>query len=957
MDDGTEATLDGEGVTTAASGAYGPADLTAGSVVHRYIVLSQLGAGGMGAVYAAFDKELDRKVALKLLHGPPTPDSRRGDRLLREAKAMAKLGHPNVVAVYDVGDHAGRVYLAMEFIDGRTLSRWRSDAAPSWREIVDVFVAAGRGLAAAHEAGLVHRDFKPDNVMVGPGARVRVMDFGLARATATVSDPEGSGARPVASGARTDVTCEGTILGTPAYMSPEQHVDGEVGPAADQFAFCVALWEALYGERPFAGDGVADVVLSITSGRVRSPPAGVPVPAWLRKLIERGLSRRPQDRHANMHELLAALQRGQGSARARRIGAAAGVVVVLATVGWGVHRFATARAIAACEAQGAEIDAVWGPAQHETLRAGVVATGSPYAESTLERLIPWLDEQAHAWTRARAQACIRASVEQTWSPDLEDRASWCLADRRFALAAVVDVLAQADGEAVRKAVEAAAGLEKIESCIDAEALRRSPAPPGTDRARIEPVREALSRAVALGATGKFADALAVAQTAERDAEAIAWPPLVAATRYRVAALQRDHGAYEESARGLEDAYFAAIDAGAHDVVFAAAAKLATVAAGLDQPVDARRWSRHARAALAELADPFGLHRAHLLATTAGVAMAEGKSEEAIAGFDEARVLAEADLGPDHPRVAAILAATAVAQRAAGRHLEARASSERVLAIRLHALGPDHPDVGSTLESIGTTYHATAEYERAADYFQRALAIEEAALGPDHPNVGGTLGNLAIVYRGLGQPQKAEPLEARSLAITIATYGPDHVNVAAAEMNRATFLTYDGAYEEALPLYEKALKIFERAQGPEHPQVALAIDNLAAAHGALEHYDEARALHERALAIREKVLGPDHPDTATTLLGLASIALAQERGAEALSQAERAVAILSSSELRPVELAMAQFAVARALVSSGGDRARAVAVAQAARAGFDKAGGRNAESAANVGQWLQEQGAL
>jgi len=290
------------------------------SAVGRYLVERALGAGGMGTVYAAYDPDLGRKVAIKLIrperNGTTNPDQSRA-RLLREAQALAKVTHANVVAIYDVGTFEGRVFIAMEYIEGSTLTDWLAARRRALSEIVSVFVQAGRGLAAAHAQGIVHRDFKPDNVWVGNDGRARVLDFGLARATwasirtepprpderatnrTTSSPPIGLSGTPL--------TEQGRFLGTPAYMAPEQLKRGPVDARTDQFSFCVALHQALHGELPFTGDGVSDLLAAIEERRIHEGPNASHVPAWLRRVLRRGLSPDPGDRFDSMDRLLEAL--------------------------------------------------------------------------------------------------------------------------------------------------------------------------------------------------------------------------------------------------------------------------------------------------------------------------------------------------------------------------------------------------------------------------------------------------------------------------------------------------------------------------------------------------------------------------------------------------------------------------------------------------------------------------
>jgi len=316
--------------------------LARGASIGRYVVLGLVGRGGMGEVYAAYDPELDRKVAVKLLrvrpgNGVSLNEGRQ--RTLREAQAIARLSHPNVVVAYDVGTFEDQVFIAMEFVEGNTVTYWLEAGTRSWREILEVFKAAGRGLLAAHEKGLVHRDFKPDNVMVGRDGQVRVMDFGLAR---QVSEKSGWGAErgpqplsastPMPASAATaphappgtppaseggllstvvlhgppppsssddfqsasgafeaQLTRTGAMMGTPAYMAPEQFSGTATDARTDQFSLCVALYEALYGERPFTGSTMLALRSNVVRGRIREAPAGTKVPTWLRKVLLRGL--------------------------------------------------------------------------------------------------------------------------------------------------------------------------------------------------------------------------------------------------------------------------------------------------------------------------------------------------------------------------------------------------------------------------------------------------------------------------------------------------------------------------------------------------------------------------------------------------------------------------------------------------------------------------------------------
>ena len=316
-----------------------------------YVVEGKIGHGGMGVVYRARDTKLDRDVAVKLHLGATGTTAMR--RLVREARAMAQLSHPNIVNVFDVGEHHGQVFIAMEYVPGGSLRRWLAEARP-WEEVLDVFIQAGRGLAAAHARGLVHRDFKPDNVLLDGQGRALVADFGLATLDARASpsplddsSASGSGgsdslgeARPktnpdeaarlvtAAGSGRTAssdemlggrLTATGGAVGTPAYMAPEQYSPEtvELTAAADQFAFCVALYEGLYGRRPFSAKSAAVRLTDVAMGRIRPPPEDTEVPRWLYRAVARGLAPEPTQRYASMRALVSVLERGRPAVVAR----------------------------------------------------------------------------------------------------------------------------------------------------------------------------------------------------------------------------------------------------------------------------------------------------------------------------------------------------------------------------------------------------------------------------------------------------------------------------------------------------------------------------------------------------------------------------------------------------------------------------------------------------------------
>ena len=317
--------------------------LARGATVGRYLIVEQLGTGAMGVVYAAYDPELDRKIALKLLRPDASGegDGRRQARLVREAKAIAKLSHPNVVGIFDVGVHDGRVFLAMEYLGGGTLHQWLTAERRDWRAVLAMFIEVGRGLAAAHGEGLVHRDFKPDNVLIDKNGVPKIVDFGLVRVAAGDGDAVGSAppeANPLTAPVDSAVlTRTGALTGTPAYMAPEQFLGRAVDARSDQFAFSVALYEALYGQRPFAGETLVALAESVTAGTLRELPRDSDVPAWVRAVVYRGLRTRPEQRFGLVGELVAALGVDPRARTRRGVGLATLGVGLLGLVAYARH--------------------------------------------------------------------------------------------------------------------------------------------------------------------------------------------------------------------------------------------------------------------------------------------------------------------------------------------------------------------------------------------------------------------------------------------------------------------------------------------------------------------------------------------------------------------------------------------------------------------------------------------
>jgi tetratricopeptide (TPR) repeat protein/predicted Ser/Thr protein kinase len=975
----------------------------------RYVVLDSLGQGGMGVVLRAYDRELDRPVALKVLHQGLA--DRHTQRLRREAQAMAKLSHPNVVQVYEVGEVEGQTFVAMELVKGRTLREWmEQEPRPDWRECVRVFVQVGAGLAAAHERGLVHRDFKPGNAIVDERGRPRVLDFGLARLGGEADDEPSTIER-----ARTDahegvsleasLTDTGAVLGTPAYMPPEQMDGQQVDARSDQFSFCVSLYEALYGERPFAGRTMEMLMAALRAAEIRPAPSSTSVPEALRKLLLRGLSTDPAERWPSMEALLERL--GALVAPRRRRWLALAVSVGLLGLGGGLGVTQTMEWLSRCTGARGQLERVWDEARREEVRTAILGTGLSYAAGTWERVEPQLDGYAEAWAAEHTEVCEATRVRNEQSEEEMSLRMGCLRERRLHLRATVDELSRADATVVENAVGAVTSLPGLERCADVEALRAD-VPPPEDPAVAEQVAaldEQLVEAKAKEEAGKYEEGLRLADEVVAKSEALDYEPLMARAWLRQGRLRNDAGDYEGAVKALRLAYSAAMARRMTAETAEASAMLVFVVGDkLVRLEEARGWAEHAeplsRAAGTDEA------RASYLHDLGNVAHWQGKYEEARALYEQALAIWERALGPDHPHVAASLERLGRVASAQAKYEEARVSYERALAIREKALGPDHPHVATSLDDLGGAMRmqlkdeetrlveearasykralairekalrpdhpdvATSlsglgflafwqdEYDEARELYERALVIQEKALGPDHPNVADTLGVLGMVRWKQGDYEHARELYERVLAIREKTLGPDHPHVATALNYLGDVVRLQGDYEHARELLERALAIREKTLGPDHPNVAAALLTLGLVARSLGRYDDARGFHERAVAIREKTSGPDHPGVALSLthVGIALLDLAKP--ADALAPLERAVTIGTTTQwVYYWPLARTQFALARALwtapTSKGRDRPRARTLAAQARATYAAAGEASKADLADVEAWLAE----
>jgi serine/threonine protein kinase len=874
-------------------------DLPPGTSVGRYLVLQRIGAGGMGVVYAAFDPELDRKVALKLLQADALEGERtsRGHaRLVREAQAMAKLSHPNVVAVHDVGTFGSRVFVAMEFVAGTTLTQWMETPRP-WRETVEMFILAGRGLAAAHAQGLVHRDFKPDNVLVGDSGRPRVLDFGLARrpndgapdpiplddseaialsvhdAAAARSEVESLSAALKAAAPQGQLTVTGTLAGTPAYMAPEQYLRERLDARTDQFSFCVALWEALYGARPFSGTTRPALAMAVCRGQIQAPPETADVPARVQRILRRGLALSRAERFADMGELLEALAHDPERDRRRTLRTAGLVALPLA-----VAAAAWWPKGDPCADTAAAVDAVWNDDTRQAVRAGFAATETSFAEDAARGVLTELDRYARGWAAAQREACEATHVHHAQSSEQLALRTQCLDERLTALDATATAFAHADGAAVRRAARAVDGLPALDDCADIDRLEVELALPQDP--------EVAARVAALRKRGaELDDELRLRGVPEDpeiyaryldDVRATGHAPLGAEANFLVALTMISLGRAEDAQARLEEALGDAL-ASDHDRLLARIlTRLAYTAGVLRSRYDEGiAWGRQANGAVRALG-PDTAEATDLASVMCKLLADKGDTDEALPQCDVALDGARQRNGDDHLSVAAAHEALGIAYYHAEQDDAALAEFTVARDAFARIQGEHHPDVARIQNSLAAICFSKKGAAPCREEFVEALDLSVAALGPDHPQVADFSNNLALVLTELEEPEaldQAERYAGDALRIRRELSDEEHPGLAASLRILGIVARLRGDHAGAEAHFREALGIARRTRGDEHHDVYVLEQHLGQTLDARGDSEGAREHWSIALHIAERTRSPD--DVAQVRASLAAVGAAVE----------------------------------------------------------------------------------
>jgi tetratricopeptide (TPR) repeat protein len=947
------------------------ATLARGTSIGRYLVVDVLGKGGMGIVYAAYDPELDRRVALKLLADPapsrdPLAVAELHERLRREAQAMARLSHPNVVTVFDVGEASGQLFVAMELVAGATLASWLGAAPRTVDQIIAQFVAAGRGLEAAHAAGFVHRDFKPANVLVGDDGRVCVTDFGLAR---LVGDPApldaaspaealsgAASAGAASAGAESSpvvaaLTQTGMLLGTPRYMAPEQ-LEGRAADArSDQFSFCVALYEALYGQRPFPGSTVEELKPAIRSGPVVEPARGRKVPLWLRRVLLRGLRVVPVERYPSMSVLLRDLGRNP-AARRRGIAIIVAALALLIGAGAGVVAVGRGRR-ATCERAGEPIAAVWNDGVRARLGDVFRQSGSLAAGDELERVGAALTAYARAFRAMGEEACRASRVDGRQSDTLYDLRMSCLDERRRTTEALLSQWQSGmSAEAVQRATQSVAELPSLDACADAAALTAvTPLPrdAGT-RARIVTVRDTIARARAFEAAANLSAARAAAERANTDAARVAWPEVQAEAQLELAmVLDRFNDPGTTVPHFMEATRLGTL---AHDDELAARAFVALVlhrSAAIDKGTPSKM---HEVLALADAAEVF-IARAGERPTLRGrLQLARGRAYLWLHRYADAEgallagqplLVSEGALHDDNIHLYTMLSYVDLEW---GHLDDAEKWAQKGMAAQIEASGPNHPRVSDAMDSLANVYAERGEYRRSRALYEEALPLAEKIYGRDTIHSAVVMNNLCSLdaAEGAQLAQGAALCEkAIALGFPVPTSGSlsdirrlqGHVDVAEKLVRREMEIenqggSADGPYWRTLLSLALTLQVRGDFAGAEatlagvlatltkngNPSTAVVVQlaqaDLLRARGRCR---EATAAYQQLLPELTKLRRPEQEE-GRALLGMGLCAVDESQFVAALAPLVRALAIFDANEMPLRARGEARFALARAQAATG-----------------------------------------
>ncbi len=934
--------------------------------IGRYRIAGRIGSGGMGQVFRGYDPRLERPVAIKVLQGGRAGAAVHLDSeaLLREARALASVSHPNVVEVFEVGTEAEQVFIAMELVDGTTLGHWVADERPSWVEIVRAYLQAGEGLQAAHDAGVVHRDFKPSNALMARDGRVRVLDFGLAEQSAP----------------RTGDLLPDSIAGTPAYMAPECLRGRAATPQSDQFSFCVALWHSLFGGRPFAAD-TAHGMRRAAEGQRLVRPQKTPVPKRIIDALVRGLSTKPSDRWPSMSALL-----GEMRVPVKPKGPLRAVVFATGWIGWKVAAgaillamFPTLGDADPCEALNSRRDGDWSISRQ-------LATQSAFNRHDRSKQWPAFNETVKAQMDGLADAYTQACEgRRVGEARIEfDSELACLRRRYLSLAGLVEAAPTADETQlgrIEAAVHHGASEGPCAGVGPAEVL------PPRLVAAVSDADAQLAEVAVLRTEDRYDEAAELLDELATTALQLRYEPLQARIASSRADVERVRGDTQASEEALVSAYQLAVGLADHELAMSASARL-TELIGVERsrPLEALEWARHSEAAAQRLGRPEP--QAHLWMVLGNVYFNAGQHEQAAELFRNAAAAMQDDpTRSARERIESLRKLGGVYL-----HLEMREDARQAFATAMEIAvaedGPHAHNVAALAFNRGLT---TVDPAESAALFERSSRIY-GELWDDHPDLGDALYRWGRALADMGRPQDAEEKMRSGIAMLARGIGEAHPYVLDCRTSVVKLLLDQERYEAA---FELAVSVHADAQakmGDAHPVTAGARQLVGASLDGLGDVEAARAAFEDAARMSRE--SPE-PDMRMVLRTEASLAEFRARNGEpeagraqlekAASEATevvgtahplwadlqlRTLALLPEAEGAPDDLeraraaldvlgpgafnrsyAGAMFSVAR-LEHAHGDRVAGRAQAEALSARLRQSP-RDAPLAAEVERWLTE----
>jgi len=880
-----------------------PRFLPKGTLLGRYVLMEPVGLGGMSIVYAAFDPELERKIAVKLMHPASHPQREQGRqaRLLREAKVIAKLTHPHIVTVHDLGMYEGQLFIAMEYIKGQTLRQWLHEAPRSLEETLYRFLQAGEGLSHAHQMGLLHRDFKPDNVMLATEGSLRVMDFGLSRRLAnpttspenkedqkqiphSLVDDEPSEQESEEQAESPALTQAGAILGTPAYMPPEQLYGQPLDARADIFAYCVALYEALYGERPFSGKTLLERIQCIKQSRLFRLSGDNSVPLWLQKVLKKGLSFALEQRYPSMESLLSELRDGlatdslpkkpsEKSGAFLWIGLFLGASLVFG--GWWQNTSRKTKShgtkktfqrsvltkrspeqnqrISPCSGAKEKLAGVWDAKVQHKIQTALNRTGMSSKTSYWKRLRGVLDQYTKTWQATYAQACRATHVLKEQSAHLMDLRMTCLNERLEELRAFTQQLTTANRASLYNGVQGAYQLRTLDTCSNAKSLLARVKPPKDNRTkkRVLHIRRLLAKVQALSWAGRYQESLKTLQRAKRMLKGIRYRPIEAEVHYFLGVLSFRKGSVKEALNYLQQAIWSAQAGGTQRLEVLTWGRMAKYTGKMSNHRLAEYYRKHMKATLERLGRDDALER-ELLHNYGLSAFLEGKYYSALQFFFRGTSIQSAKRRISRP-------------------------NDQVAQARFY-------------HNIGLCYQALDHLDSAQKMFQRSLELQKELFGKEHPSLANTYGAMASILLEQKKHKQARVL-LKKASLLKQKWGKRHYGLAHIFSDLAIWAMQTRDWKQAAIWNQRSLTLLQQGLSKQHPYVAIVNTHQAMLEQLQGKYERAVALYNRALGIFKKRYRKAHVHTGLTLFFLGEVCRKQGKLKRALAYYNKALRVV------------------------------------------------------------------